>query len=500
MGWSEYSTKATTNSEVLKERIKKAFFHFKGPHTWEDFNFQTGKAEKQTEMVEYDFIDVAVLLGIRETCYQQEGDVPLDKEEIHRFLESLNKQHVIHTYIYPVEEKRTETWEELIRSFNEWNDRLVTGKVTENADGSVEVYLNAQTYMSLWMALTTVYPGSEIDVWEYEDYDNGEDWYTDYNRFIVKYGTRKQIDHTDDGGSWGCDDEETEDNTDVSSSNNADIADDVEMEDLTSIFADEDDDTPSEQHNEETPTYNLGMDYAYKGEYEKSIEILSTLEGNTDALNNIGVDYERLGQYEKAYEYYLKANTPWSLDNLLGLYNTGKIPMNIEDYTSVCNHLVELGDYHGYIYLSKLYIGKHESVPANGQLALEYAKKGYETFPKVTYVVFNLAWCLHEYATTEEDKQESHRLYESILFNSDTRDGTVYLTTRYNYAWQCQEGYGCEQDISRAIYWYKRAFEEGYVNAARQLAYVYSTFEGYKNQEFVDFWSQQYKENGGEED
>ena len=74
---------------------------------------------------------------------------------------------------------------------------------------------------------------------------------------------------------------------------------------------------------------------------------MSTLEGNVDALNNIGVDYERLGQYEKAYEYYLKANTPWSLDNLLGLYNNGKIPMNVEDYTKVCDHLTELGDYHG---------------------------------------------------------------------------------------------------------------------------------------------------------
>ena len=475
MGWSEYSTTAKTNSEVLKERIKKAFFHFKGPHTWENMNFQTGKVEKETEEVEFDFIDLAVLLGIRETCYQQEGDTPLTKEEVVRFLKTLNKQHVIHHYIAPVEENRTQSLDELIGYFNEWDERLVTGNVTENEDGSVEVYLNAQTYMSLWMALTTVYPGSEIDVWEYEDYDNGDDWYKSYDHFTVKYGTRKQTDHTYDEGSWNWDEDEESESGD-------------------------NEEPKAEEPAKEPSPYDVGMDYAYKGEYEKSIEILSTLEGNVDALNNIGVDYERLGQYEKAYEYYLKANTPWSLDNLLGLYNNGKIPMNVEDYTKVCDHLTELGDYHGYIYLSKLYIGKHESVPVNGQLALEYAKKGYETFPNVTYIVFNLAWCLHEYADTEEDKQESHRLYESILFNRDKRDGTVYLTARYNYAWQCQEGYGCEQDISRAIYWYKKAFEEGYVNAARQLAYVYSTFESVKNQEFVDFWNQQYKENGGEED
>ena len=476
MGWSEYSTKATTNSEVLKERIKKAFFHFKGPHTWKDMNFQTGKVEEETEIVEFDFIDLAVLLGIRETCYQQEGDTPLTKEEVARFLKTLNKQHVIHHYIAPVEENRTQSLDELVGYFNEWDERLVTGHVTENEDGSVEVYLNAQTYMSLWMALTTVYPGSEIDVWEYEDYDNGDDWYNSYDRFTVKYGTRKQTDHTYDEGSWNWDeDEESEEPS-------------------------ENEEPEAEEPAKEPSPYDVGMEYAYKGEYEKSIEILSTLEGNVDALNNIGVDYERLGQYEKAYEYYLKANTPWSLDNLLGLYNNGKIPMNVEDYTKVCDHLTELGDYHGYIYLSKLYIGKHDSVPVNGQLALEYAKKGNEAFPNVTYVVFNLAWCLHEYADSEEDKQESHRLYESILFNRDKRDGTVYLTARYNYAWQCQEGYGCEHDISRAIYWYKKAFEEGYVNAARQLAYVYSTFESVKNQEFVDFWNQQYKENGGEED
>ena len=186
MGWSEYSTKATTNSEVLKERIRKAFFHFKGPHTWENLNFQTGKVEEEAEIVEFDFIDLAVLLGIRETCYQQEGDTPLTKEEVVRFLKALNKQHVIHHYIAPVEENRTQSLDELAGYFNEWDERLVTGRVTENEDGSVEVYLNAQTYMSLWMALTTVYPGSEIDVWEYEDYDNGDDWYNSYDRFTVK--------------------------------------------------------------------------------------------------------------------------------------------------------------------------------------------------------------------------------------------------------------------------------------------------------------------------
>ena len=485
MGWSEYSTKATTNSEVLKERLKKAAFHFKGPHTWKNLNFQTGDIEEDVEIVEFDFVDLAVLLGLRDTCYQQEGDTPLSKEEVYRFLKILNKQHIIHHYISPKDELRTETLEELATYFDEWDERLVTGKVTENANGSVEVFLNAQTYMGLWRSLTIVYPGSEIDVWEYEDYDNCYDtWYHNYNRYLVKYGTAKFIENGNDGGNYDPIDFDYEEEEESNSS------------EVLELQAEEE---PKAEEANEPSTYDLGMEYAYKGEYEKSIELLSTLEGNTDALNNIGVDYERMGQFDKAYEYYLKANTPWSLDNLLGLYNNGKIPMNEEDYINICNRLTEMGDYHGYIFMSKLYTGKHSEVAENGQLALEYAEKGYEKFPKPAFIVFNLAWCLCEYGSSDDDKNRSHQLYESILNDTNDRDGTVYLSARHNYAWQCQEGCGCEKDVSRAIYWNIRAFEKGHRGCADALANIYETEEGFINQEFADFWHQQYDKMGDEE-
>lgn len=474
MSYSEYSTKATIKDEAMIDRIKKAFFHFNGPITWKEKNRDTGVYEKKTKIVERDAIDLAVLLGIRETCYKQEGDIPLNEEEIYRFLEILNEQHVIHSYIAPVKENRTHTWDELMRFFIEWYERLVTGTVTENADGSVEVYLYEQTHMSLWRALTTIYPGSEIDVWEYEDFDDGDYWYKSYDRFTVKYGTKKQTDYIYDEGSWDYE----EDEESKSSENEGPEA---------------------EESAKEPSTYDVGMDYAYKGEYEKSIEVLSTLEGNVDALNNIGVNYEKLGQYQKAYEYYLKANTPWSLNNLLGLYNNGKIPMNIDDFKKQCEQLIKMGDYHGYIYLSDAYVGGHKGLPINHQLALKYAKEGFNAYPNTPYVVFHLAWCLSEYAKNEEDKKESHRLYGSILNDEDDEDGTVYLTARNNYALQCLDGYGCEQDISKAIYWFKKAFEGGYIDAAKNLAKIYSTVDDFRNQEFANFWNQQYKENEGKE-
>lgn len=465
MGWSDYSSTATTNNNDIKERLKKAAFHFKGPHTRNSFNPKTKKWVKKTSIEEYDFIDLAVLLGLRETCYQQEGDTPLTTKEIIEFVQILNRHYLKQSFIYPKQVEKTLSLEELSIGFSEWNDRLVTGKVSDNEDGSVEAYLNAQTYLGLWRSLTMLHPGSEIDVWNYDDYDDGEVWYRDHNRYLVKYGMAKKIEHTYDEGTTNWEEE-----------------------------------SEQELPNDKPSVYEEGMKYAYNGDYEKSIEVLSILEGNKNALNNIGVDYERLHNYEKAYEYYLKANTPWSLDNLLGLYNTGKIPMNVEDYKNICEKLIELGDDHGYIYLSKLYYKDHPDVPVNEELALKYAKQGYEAYPNSTFAIFNYAWCLLELGNTEEDKIKSHELFESILVSKQDRDKDIYPIAKYNYAWQCQEGYGCEVDIGKAVYWYIRAFEEGDVNAAWQLARVYKTYEGFINQEAADFWYQQYIEAGGEDD
>lgn len=473
MGWSEFSTRATTNSEALKERARKAAFHYNGPHTWKHRNFKTKKIEETTEIVEFDFIDLAVLLGIRETCYKQEGDTPLNREEVYRFLKALNQHNIIRKFLYPVEEKRTQSLEELASYFNEWDERLVTGTVKDNEDGSVEIYLNAQTYMSLWRALTSLYPGTEIDVWEYEDFDDMSQWYKKDDRYLVKYGTRKKIDQFYDQGTSSWDDEE-----------------ETEMSDET-----------LETNSGKKPSiYEIGMQLAYAGEYEKSIKVLEVLKDNVDALNNIGVDYERLKNYEKAYEYYQKANTAWSLDNLVRLYNTGKIPMNVADYVRVCGRLNELGDFHGYVYLSKLYSKDHPAVPENGELALKYAKKAYEMSPNKIFVLFNYAWCLNAYSEAEEDLKMSHKLYESILTAKDNEDDDATTIAKHNYAWQCQEGCGCEQDISRAIYWYIRAYEEGHINSAWQLARIYQTYDGYINQELSDFWKRQYDEMVEEED
>ena len=245
-------------------------------------------------------------------------------------------------------------------------------------------------------------------------------------------------------------------------------------------------------------TYELAMRYAYSGGYEKAIELFKTLKGNRDALNDIGVSYERLKNYEKAYEYYKKADTLLSLGNILALYNTKKIPMNVTEYETICDKLIEYGYYDAYVYLSKLYAKGHPEVPENGELALKYAKEGYELFPNQISIIFNYAWCLCLYAKKEEEKELSHKLFEGMLFVDRKEDREISTVAKYNFAYQLENGIGCDKDIDRAIYWYIKAFEEHFDNAALALAYIYQSYEGYINEDAANFWKEQYDENCGE--
>ena len=196
MGWTEYKTNAATKDEALKERILKSAFHFKGPHTWKNIDLNTRKIVEETEIVEYDFIDLAVLLGIREICYGQEGDKPLLEEEICRFLKLLCRHNAIEEVFTPQKVRKTVDLQAIAKCFREWEQRLVTGKVTTNDDGSVGVYLNCVCYMELWKALTLQFPGTEMDVLEREEYDDGSCWYLSEVRFLVHYGTCKKIDES----------------------------------------------------------------------------------------------------------------------------------------------------------------------------------------------------------------------------------------------------------------------------------------------------------------
>lgn len=476
MSWTKYSTRATTKDEVLKDRILKAAFHFKGIHTWKN---PVSNAKKE-EMVEFDFIDVAVLLGIKETCYGQEGDTPLTEEEITRFSKLLNKHNVIEEMFYPKKERRMADLATIVKSFREWEDRLVTGTVTQKEDGSVEIYLNAQTYMSLWRALTLQFPGTEIDVWEFQDYDDSRHYEFIHENFLVKYGTSTKIDEFfDRGKNEPADDEDYEESND---------------ERVRRAF-----NLPSFREEKPLSTYERGMQHAYSGEYEEAIKLLSSLKGNSDALNNIGVCYERLKDYEKAYEYYQKANIPLSMDNLLTLYNSEKIPMNVEDYEAICDRLIDIDDYNGYLYKSKLYSKEHPDVPENKELAIRYAEQGYRLFPEEAEIVFNYAWCLCVYSETEEEKELSHKLFESLLVIDSKEDHELSSIAKSNYAWQFENSQGCEKDIERAIYWYIRAYEEGFVKAAQSLVYIYQLIDGYVNEENARFWQEQYDKNIGEE-
>ena len=457
MGWTDYSSVATTIDEVLKERLKKAAFHYS--------EWRENENSNSNEKVEYDFIDVAVLLGIRECCYKQEGDRPLTREEIVHFLKVLDRPYAIFSYLSPEREDTTIPLDTLVSMFNEWTDRLVIGSVNEKDDGSVEASLDSMTYMGLWRALTRLYPGAEMEVWEYADYDDGEDWSLDSCHFIVSHGAKELI---GEEHSPTCKESQEE----------------------------------KDSKKKEPTIYSVGMELAYKGEFEKSIVILKTIEndGNPDVLNNIGVNYERLGQYKKAYDYYLKANTAFSLNNLLNLCDHRRVSFHEKVFINICHRVIKLGDFHGYVYLSKFYSGFYDEQYKDPDVAIQYAKEGYGLYKEKPYMVFQYAWCLTEFAKTNVERQLAHSLYESILNNMDDEDGTVFATARHNYAYQCQEGFGCDTDINKAIYWYIRSYEGGYASAAYKLYLIYRDREGYKDPDVAAYWNNKYEQKEGNGD
>lgn len=252
-------------------------------------------------------------------------------------------------------------------------------------------------------------------------------------------------------------------------------------------------DTASEQKSG-PDLYELGMQYAYDGEFQKSIEILKRLEStnNSSVFNNIGVDYEMLAQYENAAKYYRLAKMPLSYENLLKLYIHKHIPFNEVEYTNACYELIGSDDYRGYVYISKLYDETFSGKRRHPEKALNYAKKGYEEYPEKPIMVFQYAWCLVTCGQGKKDKELAHQLYETILEKKD--DSDIHLVARHNYACQCEKGQGCKKDIEKAIYWFTINAEDDYLSSATALVDIYTSTPGKVNRKLASYWKKRVEE------
>ena len=435
-----YYTKATITNKELIERIKKSFFHYKGPYSYETFDDDGERTYVATDQIDANFLDLAHFFGFRDTFYRQDGDHPLTNKEWQWLNDIAHKQ----IPVYP----KMVTYDPTESDYctNEFRERLVRCEISYDIEDDFELVLDGMFFTGLFRAMTIMYPGVEIRLQEYESHANGDSCDSYY---IVKYGALVE--------SWHNDSEK--------------------------------DKVPSNPHR-------LAIYYGEKGEYRKSLKMLKTLKKDGDVLNDIGVNYERLGNYKKAYKFYKKANSEWSLINVLRLYDNDKIVFNLNEYHNICAKLTDMGCCSGVTRESNLYHFGNKIVKPDRELSLKIAKDGYEKFPSNPETIVQYAWCQAFNIKSEKDKLRIYRLYQKVLYSSERpKDDELYRTAMNNYAWLCLTAHGCKQNIPEAIYWFTRSYENGYRDCAEQLAIIYSTCEGYLNKEIAHFWLEQLTKN-----
>ena len=467
MNYTDYRSTATIKNRALAERIKKSFFHYKTVRIGCKRNYATKKVTEYEEQIDKWCFDIAVMLGVRKTC-TEDGSPLLTHDEKRQIQKLLNRHYILRRQVRNPDKMSTNTLDQCAEYYDESIERFFEGSLTEKDDGTIIVEFDYVAFSGLWRALSMMFPGAEIEFTDYLDYDDGDECcFTQYN-FIAKFGTLERIDyHVEADGEELLKNEENQ---------------------------------KEERSIVQSSQYDIAMNYAYKGEYQKSIKILEKLEGNVDALNDIGVNYERLGDYAKAFEYYKRSNTDWALMNILRLYKSRKIRLNLKDYERICKHLDEQHNYNGLLYMSYFYDSRRKQNKTYPEKAIEFAKKSYEAYEDEPEVILNYALVLQKNSKKKMDKEKSHRLLEEIIAYYSNIDKQEYTYVVFNYAWQWEDGFGCKSDIDRAIYWYIRTYELGEPHAAEYLNVVYSHLKTKKAQLFAKFWEQKFKEKcGGDE-
>ena len=441
----DYTTHISTKDKTLKELFKKASFHYEGrkENAWYD-------SETKRTRTDYDAIDLAVLLGIRESHFKEDGDEPLTDEERNAIRELVGDASAY-------------TLNPCCRGVSSMDlDRLYRTQrgTIEETNGILTIYdAGIAIDETLFRSLTKMYPGTQIVIEEWEDYCDG--YYSTasyYTKYVVECGTVTEVESKESIDDY---DEEPFDNCEL-------------------------------DEKDELSSFDRAMELANAKEYEKSNEILLSLENTNDpnVFNNIGVNYARLGQFEKAREYYRKSGLNTSKSNILDLYIKEKLPLSKGEYQRLCVELMKDNNQFGFIYMSK--IVQKDEFGADYKLALKFLQRGIKECGETSRLVFELAFLKSEIAETFEEEKVGHDLYKSILNRTDDKE--IHFLTCYNYAWQCQHGYGTEKNVKKAIDWFIYSYELGFKEAAGQLAYVYTCEEGFKNEKCAEFWKRKAEE------
>ena len=233
------------------------------------------------------------------------------------------------------------------------------------------------------------------------------------------------------------------------------------------------------------PLYSEAMQYAYGDKYEEAIEKLLPLAKKRygDSCNNLGVCYERIGKYEEARKWYEKCGKDLALENLLNLYFHKLIRFNKKKYISICNDLMKKHDPRGYHEMFGYY-AYSGLVKQDYEMAFDYLIEGIINCKVSTLLIFDLAYAFEKGIGVQVDNVKSHKYYGVIV------DGNGEKVAKYNYAFQCYQGRGCEKDVRKAIKYFEESAGQGYKDAIRYLIQIYNS-EEYKDEAKYKYYKSQ---------
>ena len=459
MGSMSYDTTAFVWNKELVERFKMAYFVYKVRKEY------IPPFEDEPEIHEYEMkcFDLAVLFGLRDTCFGTDGDTPLNDDELKILTGYLSYTSQIWEELldWPNKKIKTETIKEVIECNSEEDLRLQRGEMFEQKDGALRIELG-RFYRSLWRALTTIYLGSRVKYIEDIDDEYGGGSTSIY---MSQYGyetelSYKSYDYSDDSETYT-----TKKRT-----------------------------TTTE--NDEVVCRSLQAQSLIKsGKIDEAIQFLEEFKDKQNDLNDLGTLYWDLGDYKKAYEYYKESLTETALSNILDLYLHKLLPLDVEDCTNVCEQLIKVNKNEGYEFAVALYEGKRIPELRNNEKVIQYAKAWYKNDSDSNYVKFEYAYYLHAYGWTKRHLNECRKLYEELLCDEyGSKRARVYSVSAYNYARLYLFGDGCDKDVFKAIYYLKLAYEYGMAEAALRLRDIYKNEEGFISEVLVEFWENKYKE------
>ena len=152
------------------------------------------KSWEEVRTINHNYLDLAVLFGIRDAFYKQEYDKPLSEEELNK-LEELTKEEHVHRRLdvewfekyHKNEYPNYESWKEKELRIRE------VGEVCEE-DNENSLYLGGRNgAFSIVYNLSLIYKDVEFDLYIEDFWLDGEDYLDCDEHYLIKNGEVKDL-------------------------------------------------------------------------------------------------------------------------------------------------------------------------------------------------------------------------------------------------------------------------------------------------------------------